>query len=207
MPGLLGLFANEPLFAIWFAIAILLGITVHEAAHSWTAKQLGDPTAELAGRVNLNPASHLDPVGTLAIFLIGFGWGRPAPFNPTYFRHYKRDTAFVAVAGPLSNALIVFSAVILLRALAPFAPAMFETAMVATVMANLILAVFNLIPIPPLDGSKLVYAFLPSRFDEAFDRLEQLGPIFLLALFFLGGGILGAFYQPILRAVLGSAGL
>jgi Zn-dependent protease len=204
---LLNLWQEHPLLALAFVVVIVIAITVHEAAHCWTAKQLGDPTPELAGRVNLNPAAHLDPLGTLLIFFVGFGWGRPAPFNPTYFRHYKQGTALVAVAGPLSNlALLTISALALKLGLS-FGNEFIEAFWYQMITLNLLLALFNLIPIPPLDGSKILYAFLPARLDDTYEQLDRLGPLLLIGLLLFGGSLLMHIYAPALDAVFRFFGL
>ena len=201
-------YLNDPIYLLFWATCIVLGITVHEAAHCWTSTKLGDPTPGLAGRVTLDPLAHLDPLGTLLIFLIGFGWGKPSPFNPTYFKHYKRDTATVAIAGPTSNILFLLAAALLLKISVTFGlPSLWDRFLAVAIEANLLLAVFNLIPIPPLDGSKLIYAILPDKYDETFHRLETLGPLLILGLFLFGSALIMPIYTQLLDFIVRIFGL
>lgn len=170
-------------------IAILiLSVVIHEVAHGYAAAYLGDPTARLAGRLTLNPLSHLDPMGSVIIPLITwvsggfiFGWAKPVPYNPYNLKHGKWGEAFVAGAGPLSNFLIAFIFGLLIRF------GVFGEAMVSVftliVITNIALGIFNLIPIPPLDGSKILFAFLPYHYSRVRFFLEQYG--FILVLIFV----------------------
>ena len=172
--------------------ALLLAVTIHEVAHGLVADRLGDPTARLQGRLTLNPLSHLDPVGALAFVLVGFGWAKPVPVNARNLRRPVRDMACVAAAGPLSNFLMAFvglvALVLLSRAVA--SPFLLEplAGMLRYVYAfNLALAIFNLIPLPPLDGGHFLPYLLPRQSWPLLQRLEQYGPILLLLLLLLGG--------------------
>jgi len=171
---------------------ILIALTVHEFAHAYIANRLGDPTAKMMGRLTLNPLKHLDPLGTLLLFLVNFGWAKPVPVNPQYFRDPKRDMLLVALAGPVSNIILAFIAGITLRALSIDASpsegafALFKLMVRYSLFINLVLAFFNLIPIPPLDGSKILRSLLPDSMLEAFLRFEQYGPFVLLGLILLG---------------------
>ncbi len=184
----------EPLsFAIGIAV-VILSIIFHEVAHGYVANWLGDPTAKYAGRLTLNPIPHIDPIGSIAIpgilaltgspFLIG--WAKPVPYNPYNLRHGKWGEGLVAFSGPLTNVIIAIIAGLLLRFSAELGlPALMMGVLVTAVYANLVLAIFNLIPIPPLDGSKVLRAFLPLSLARGYDRLEgmayALGPFGLLA--------------------------
>jgi Zn-dependent protease len=172
----------------------LLALTVHEFAHAWVANRLGDPTARLQGRLTLSPLAHLDPIGTVAIFLINFGWARPVPVDARYFKNPRRDMILVAAAGPASNLLLavvmasVFSAVPW-NAMDPQWGWLAEP--VAQVLwlgvpVNLVLLVFNLLPIPPLDGSRVLSGLLPLRQALAFSRLEPYGFLLIFLLFVSG---------------------
>ena len=180
-------------------IAILLALSVHEWAHGFVAYQLGDPTAKHAGRLTLNPIAHLDFLGTLLFLTVGFGWGKPVPVNPRYFRSYRRDTALVSLAGPASNLTLAFIALLLLRFIAPgsaetlanvspFSASggnLLSAVLVSSVAINLGLMAFNLLPIAPLDGSKIAGAFVPLRYEDRFDELMRYGPYILLGLLLL----------------------
>ncbi len=172
----------------------LLALTIHEYAHGWVANRLGDPTARLQGRLSLNPLAHLDPIGTIAIVLIGFGWARPVPVDARHFRNPQRDMMAVALAGPLSNLLMAALAAFCYRML-PWEVLGFSWAwliipirvMLRTgVWVNVLLAVFNILPIPPLDGSRVVTGLLPLRQAITFSRLEPYGFLIIFVLFFSG---------------------
>ncbi len=181
-------------------VALLIAITVHEFGHALVANWLGDPTAKRLGRLSLNPIRHLDPLGTVMIFLVGFGWGKPVPVNYQFLgRDPRRGMALVASAGALSNVVVaaLFGALIRAGVVAWQSPGRlyvddFELGMVApmlvgyVILFNLILAIFNLIPIAPLDGFKVAVGVLPSRQAYALERMEQYGPMLLLAFLFLG---------------------
>lgn len=166
------------------AVPILMALTIHEFAHGWTAWRLGDPTPRVMGRLTLNPFAHLDPIGTIMLFLFYFGWAKPVPVNLWYFRRPLRDMAIVAAAGPVSNVLL--AAVLgwgtqwLINAdlLEPYG--VFYRMLTLGVFINLMLAFFNLLPIPPLDGAKVVSGVLPSRWGWAWAGLERWGAFLLL---------------------------
>jgi Zn-dependent protease len=197
--------------------SLLIAITLHEFSHAMMANRLGDPTAKRLGRLSLNPIRHLDPLGTLMLFLVGFGWGKPVPINPNYFRmNPRRGMAISALAGPLSNFALAALLGVLVRVGVvdwhspwswPFYPfASWDASWVAAdiigyvILLNLILGVFNLIPIPPLDGFNIAVGILPRRQAEAVARLQQYGPLLLLLLVFLGY-FTGFLWDFLLRAV------
>jgi Zn-dependent protease len=197
------------------AFSLLIAITVHEFSHALMANRLGDPTGKRMGRLSLNPIRHLDPLGTLMLFLVGFGWGKPVPINPNYFRMApRRGMAVSALAGPLSNVALaaVLGVIIRTGVLAWHSPWQYEPFLnwdpswVAAdivgyvILFNLILAVFNLIPIAPLDGFNIAVGILPRRQADALARTEQYGPLLLLLLIFLGYFI-GFLWDFLLRAV------
>ncbi|OPL15894.1 MAG: peptidase [delta proteobacterium ML8_D] len=173
---------------------ILLAVTVHEMAHGWVAYRLGDPTAKLMGRFSLNPVRHLDPIGTIVFFLTQtIGWAKPVPVNPSYFKNPRNDMVWVALAGPGANILLaVLSAVLLRQVLGSFwetsgffvRPLLYMA--YVSVQINIGLAVFNLLPIPPLDGSKVLMGILPPTLASSFESYERYGFLLILVLVFTG---------------------
>jgi len=165
--------------------ALLIAVTVHELAHALVADRLGDPTARRLGRVTLNPLPHIDPLGALAFVLAGFGWAKPVPVDARNFRHPIRDMVWVAVAGPMSNFAVAFVTLVVVRLLGPVEGTFLLVVADRIYTFNLILGVFNLIPLPPLDGGH----FLPYLFPRAWSfihQLEQAGPFLLILLVFSG---------------------
>lgn len=171
--------------------AILMTITVHECAHGYVATLLGDPTAKNSGRLTLNPIAHFDPVGALCMLVFRFGWAKPVPINPYYFKNRRRDTAITALAGPLSNFLSAFVSLLIVGVCL----AIGFTGTVGTVVINFFymfcslnigLGVFNLIPIPPLDGSKVLGAVLPTETWQKLMYYERYGMLALIVLLYTG---------------------
>jgi Zn-dependent protease len=186
------------------APAILFGLTIHEFSHGWVAWRLGDPTAKMLGRLTLNPLKHLDPIGTIALFLFRFGWAKPVPIDPRNFRHPTRDMAISSLAGPGANLATAAVAGLILRGLFLLHVSGFLTILTSYfVLFNLILCFFNLIPIPPLDGSRLVYHLLPPHLAASYARLERYGFIILIGVILLGQltniNILWLYMNPLLR--------
>lgn len=183
------LFTDPVIFLAWI-LAIIYAITVHEFSHALTGHWLGDDTAEREGRLTLNPLAHMDWTGLALLVLVGFGWGKPVPFNPYQLRFKRLGPAMVGLAGPISNLLsvIIFAIVlkifVVTQVLAP-ASVLF-TFISFLIEVNVVLMIFNLIPIPPLDGSKLLYSFLGVKHLNIIAWLEQYGIWVLLALVFLG---------------------
>lgn len=160
----------------WYIYAIpalIIASTIHEYAHAWMAVKLGDYTSKAAGRLTLNPLSHLDPIGAVLLVLVGFGWSKPVPINEYNFEKPVLHTAFTAAAGPISNFIVVIFSAILFRIFP-------STFLVVFIMINLSLAVFNLIPIPPLDGHKIVRALLPFKLQYIWESLEKYTPIIFI---------------------------
>lgn len=196
---------TNPRYIIATLVAFVLGITVHEFSHAWSALMLGDDTAQRQGRVTLNPLSHLDPVGSIGIlFLViggfGIGWGRPVPIVPSRLRGRQRGMGVTAIAGPLSNVVLAAIFVVPLRFGNVEAGSMAYVFLRQIVLINLLLAAFNCIPIPPLDGSKILTGILPSFWYPYLAPLERYGVVILLALILfgsLGGSILSAMYSPV----------
>ena len=191
-----------------FIIAILAALAVHECAHAFAAFRLGDPTAKEEGRLTLNPVAHLDPMGVILFLLVGFGWGKPVPVDPRYFRHPKRDNALVALAGPAGNLLLALAAFAILLALgqgealagtgnasgSPVIIRLLRDLLTSIVFINLVLMAFNLLPVAPLDGSKILDLWIPPRHQRQYAAFMERGPMILLALIVLGY----AFNLPIL---------
>ncbi len=165
-------------------IIILIAVSVHEFAHAWAADRLGDPTAKLNGRMTLNPIAHLDPIGTLTLFLFGFGWGKPVPVDSYNLQDPRRDEALISFAGPLSNIIIAILFGLIFK-LSPYQPINSNyKILIDFLKINFGLAYFNLLPIPPLDGSKILLGFLPFETAiEVEEVLSQYGLIFLLMSF------------------------
>jgi len=186
------------------APAILFGLTIHEFSHGWAAWRLGDPTAKMMGRLTLNPLKHLDPIGTIALFLFKFGWAKPVPIDPRNFRHPTRDMAISGLAGPAANLLAAAVSGLILRVLILFHVGGFASAITVNfVFFNLVLCFFNLIPIPPLDGSRLLYHLLPPRLAAGYAHLERYGFIILIAIMLIsdlaGIPLLQLYITPLIR--------
>ena len=194
-----------------YAIPLIFAITLHESAHGWAAGRLGDPTATMLGRVTINPIPHIDPIGTIAVpgalllmsALTGgggllFGWAKPVPINPRYFRNPLKAMTITAAAGPLSNLLQMIFWALLLKALAAvgFYDKFLISVCAAGISVNLMLMAFNLIPIPPLDGGRIVRGLLPRQAGIAFDKIEPYG--FMILLVLMVGGGLSFFVRPFL---------
>ncbi|MBC8465131.1 MAG: site-2 protease family protein [Parcubacteria group bacterium] len=191
---------------IIFGIAVLImSVIAHEVSHGYAAALLGDPTARLAGRLSLNPVKHIDPVGSIAVPLISymlggfiFGWAKPVPYNPYNLKNQRFGPAIVAAAGPAMNIVIAIIFGVLVRFAVPFGIAneAFYSLASLIVFINVLLALFNLIPIPPLDGSKILSAFLPSRYLSFMASLEQYS-FFAVIIFIL------LFWQSVVPVVYG----
>jgi len=176
---------------IYLIIALAVCISVHEASHAWVAYKLGDPTAKMEGRVSLNPLRHLDPLGTIMIFIAHFGWGKPVPFNYYNLKHPRRDAALISIAGPISNLLTAFIIAIAIKYI-PQIPVFLIEALRAIFNLSIILFLFNLIPIAPLDGSKLIGLIVPRSKEEWYQRFLSKGPVFLIVLIILDRLVEGA---------------
>lgn len=174
------LFTNPLVFVLW-AISLVTALTIHEYAHAKVADTLGDPTPRANGRVTLDPRAHLDPLGTLLILIVGFGWGRPVEFDPYNLRNPRRDTALIALAGPASNIILAT----LLSIVAGFlgAGSLIASIIPLMIMMNISLAIFNLVPVFPLDGEKILKGFLPTELAIEYSRaMHQYGTLILIML-------------------------
>ena len=207
-----------------YMVVLLLAISAHEAAHAWMSYKFGDDTARLLGRITLNPVAHTDPIGTLLIPIAGFvighmsgpgvnipliGWGKPTPVNPLRWRNKDLANVMVSIAGILANLTIAFIALITLKVLMRFG--IFTTQLsglseplwmllTQMLLLNVSLAVFNLLPIPPLDGSKVLYTLLPESMKPALEALERFG--FLILLVVMQTGILDVIFRPVVRVIV-----
>lgn len=215
--------ANLVSHLVIFMVVLLLAISAHEAAHAWMSHKFGDDTAYMLGRVTLNPVSHTDPIGTLLIPIIAFvfgavggalgsipliGWGKPTPVNPRKWTNYKTANVMVSIAGILANLLLAIIGFIVFKTL--LETGLINASNVATgiikpiaillqnlILLNISLAIFNLMPFPPLDGSKILSTFLPASFQPVLDLLEQFGFIILMLLVYMG------FFRMIISPVAG----
>ena len=175
-------------------VPILMALTVHEYSHGYVAYRLGDSTAKSMGRLTLNPISHIDPIGLIMLFIIGMGWAKPVPINAYAFSRPKRDLALSAAAGPLSNFIMAAIIGLFYRIIPALQPLQGDTGILLFLKLNLFylllinvgLGIFNLIPIPPLDGSNILRGFLPDSKVYIIDYLESYGGIIILAIFILG---------------------
>jgi Zn-dependent protease len=201
------LFSDPISLIIWIA-ALLVAITVHEFSHAWTADRLGDPTARLAGRVTFNPLAHLDPIGTLMLLLFRFGWGKPVPLDPFNLRNPRRDAAIISFAGPAADLILALILSLFLHLsttlLTPYS-AQIQTFFIPFISLSVILAIFNLIPIHPLDGGKVLVGLLPRDIALEVDTfLSHYGFLLLLFLIlpFFGFSPIIAFISPIINTIL-----
>jgi Zn-dependent protease len=180
----LAIFQRDPAAAVALLLGLVVGVVVHEAAHAYSAYLLGDDTAYRAGRVTLNPASHLDLLGSMMFLMAGFGWGKPTPVVTSKLRGGVLGPVAVAAAGPLSNLLIVAVCAALYQ-LPPFQSGYLQVIVLLAAFGNALLFIFNLIPIPPLDGAKVIFPFLPRSLSGFVDFMNQYGPMILLVLVLL----------------------
>lgn len=202
---------------------LLLVLPVHEYAHAWVAYRLGDPTAKLAGRLTFNPFKHLDPVGVLMMYTVGFGWAKPVPVNFSNLKNRRSGTILVAMAGPLSNIMLAFASIFIGGIIAKLIDAgiiMVDTERLLMLMVyislfflymvtvNISLAVFNMIPVPPLDGSRLISAFVPEEAYYKFARYEQyVGLLFLAIVVLAPDNFLSSFINSVSKPVFRSMAL
>ncbi len=184
--GLLNLLLKDPLAFIIIAIPLLYAVIFHELAHGWVAYRMGDPTAKAMGRLTINPLKHLDPMGTLMLFLFGFGWAKPVPVNLNLLRDRRKGMILVSSAGIITNMLLAFCALFLYRLLSPSPSSISAQLLYYFARINIILAAFNLIPLPPLDGSKILMGFASSSIRNFLSRFERYGFFIIIALLYLG---------------------
>lgn len=208
--------ATNPLGFLFWLLALVIAITIHEFSHAYSADRLGDPTPRLQGRLTLNPLAHLDPLGTLMLLIARFGWGKPVVFDPFNLRHPRRDAAIISFAGPLSNLLTATFCAVLLQILLQYRLALLGNSLGIAVYAlmgilrpiiilNVVLAIFNLVPIHPLDGFKIVGGILPKEYAQQWYELEPYGMIFLIFLIFPifgGSSPISNIISPIINGIL-----
>jgi len=202
--GLIQLLFREPTAFLILSVPLLYSIIIHELAHGWVAFRMGDMTAKWMGRLTLNPLRHLDPIGTLMLFIFGFGWAKPVPVNIGNMRNQRLGLVLTSAAGITANFVVAFLSILLLRLLQPDPGGTVGTVLQVMAYINIILAAFNLIPIPPLDGSKIVMGFVPSRIQELMARLEPFGFFIIIGLLYLGWlNPVIAFFKSVILGLIG----
>ena len=199
------LFTNPLSFFIWIA-SLLIAISIHEASHAWTANRLGDPTARFAGRITLNPLAHLSSLGTFMLLFTGYGWGKPVPFDPYNLRNPHRDSALISLSGPASNLILAVTFSFLWRLISYFFPlshAILALIFLPFIQVNTALGIFNLIPLHPLDGGKILVGLLPQEkaynIEEFLNRYSLIMFILLLLPLFQGYSFLDLIISPLIN--------
>lgn len=189
---------EKPILFVLWVLAIVFALTIHEFAHAFGARVQGDHTAEDAGRLTLNPLSHIDWLGFFMLMIAGFGWAKPTPFNPYNLKYKRFGPLLVALAGPLSNVIAVVVIGTALSVIDRFVGLSADNLLIIffifLIQVNILLAVFNLIPIPPLDGSKVLYSLIGHKKPELVMFLERYGVWLLLGFIFLGGGLISRIF-------------
>lgn len=200
---LFSLLLSNPILFFLVAGALIISLTIHEFAHAFIADKLGDPTPRLQGRITLNPLAHLDPLGTLAMLFLGFGWGKPVMFDPYNLKDPKSDAALIALAGPASNLILATILAIAFRFFG--SESLFASLAYLVIQTNVGLAIFNLIPIHPLDGGKILIGLAPKDVAHEWDQvLHQYGTVILLFLILPlnGQSAVSALISPIVATIL-----
>jgi Zn-dependent protease len=196
---------KDPLAFVILSVLLLYSVIFHELAHGWVAYKMGDPTAKLLGRLTLNPVKHLDPIGTLMLLIIGFGWAKPVPVNLGNIPSNKRRQGIILVsaAGITANIIFAFVALLLLRLISPEPSGMAGQVLLLLAHINIILAAFNLIPIPPLDGSKILMGFAPESVNRILIQIEPFGFFIVIGLLYSGvlNPVINFFQYIILRVI------
>jgi Zn-dependent protease len=202
------LLRDNPQAFVAFVIAVVIAITVNEFSHAAVATIEGDRTPRSQGRLTLNPLAHLDPLGSIALVLAGFGWGKPVQFSPFQLRSQRIGAALVGLAGPASNFVLALLSAVVLRLVIYQGVGEFTFLLLQRMVElNIVLGVFNLVPIPPLDGSRLLSIFLPQKHQGIVYFLDQYGIFILLALLIFAPGLLTPFFNAIIRFVYSLVGL
>lgn len=192
------------MFFAW-AVSMIFAITIHEFSHALAGTLLGDPTAKNQGRLTLNPLKHMDIWGTLLMLFVGFGWGKPVPFNPYNLKNQRIGPAIVALAGPFSNLILVVIFVLLLKFVYPLTGlgegnALFDF-LYTFILINALLLSFNVIPVPPLDGSKLLFALLPPSAENVKMFLDKYGFFVLIGLLLIGGSLFSRYFYWVIGII------
>lgn len=194
----------DPALLLYRAVAFIVAATIHEYAHAYVADRLGDPTPRNQGRLTLNPVAHLDLLGTLLVLVAGFGWAKPVMLNPMNFRDWRRDTMMVAAAGPLANITLLFGLGVPYKlGIVNFGGTAADDLLLTVIGINAMLAVFNLIPLPPLDGSKILMGLLPPAQAVSYARVQPYGMVILLLLVLTN--VLSIFLIPPIRWLVAQA--
>jgi len=193
---------SNPIFFLIWAVVLVAAITIHEYAHALIADKLGDPTPRIKGRLTLDPRAHLDPLGTITLLLFGFGWGKPVQFDIFNLKDPKKDSALIALAGPVSNLILAGIISILAKTLLP---SFFSPLVRLTLFLNVMLAIFNLVPVYPLDGEKIMVGLLPRNLAREYRQIMQrYGTLILILLIFPFGGSspISALISPIINTIV-----
>jgi len=203
--GLIQLLIKDPLSFVILSVLLLYSVIFHELAHGWVAYKMGDATAKWLGRLTLNPLKHLDPIGTLMLLIIGFGWAKPVPVNLENIPADKRRKGIILVsaAGITANIIFAFVALLLLRLISSESSGMAQQVLLMLAHINIILAAFNLIPIPPLDGSKILMGFAPESVNRVLNQIEPFGFFIVIGLLYSGvlNPVINFFQYIILRVI------
>ena len=203
--GLISLLFKDPIAFFLLAIPLLYSIILHELAHGWVADKMGDSTARWLGRLSLDPRRHLDPIGTLMLFLFGFGWAKPVPVNFHNLHDYRKGLVLVSAAGIVANILLAFISYFLFDLLNPAPFGTLYKVLLNLAQINIMLAAFNLIPIPPLDGSKILMGFASPRVQYSLASLEPYGFFIIIGLLYLG--VLNPLIYLFERMIIGIIGI
>ncbi|MFC1760212.1 site-2 protease family protein [Candidatus Neomarinimicrobiota bacterium] len=185
----MGIISLDPAVQVILIPVIIFALSFHEFSHGWMAYRYGDPTAKNAGRLTLNPMAHLDVFGSMALYFMGFGWAKPVPVDPRYLANPKKDMMRIALAGPVSNLIVALISGILLSILLRFGlignQSTLVIVLIMSLQINLVLAIFNFIPIPPLDGSRILEGLVPPKYHNELVKFEYYGPRVLMGLILL----------------------